>query len=153
MEEISRANKILARQVIEDNDVYSAPVDSSESIISDDETGVTRHAVVSLPHLREVEALLEDFIIHSFPLYKVSLIGENVPQSPPFTGVAASDRLNAEAMAIPPMQAHTYSDRVRQGQYLAIISASDREMKKALSILETSGILDWRVYDQNQIFK
>jgi hypothetical protein len=115
------------------------------------EFDITRHTVIQLPYFSNVETLLEDFIIHSFPLYKISIIGEKMPQSPPFTGVAISDRFNAKAMSIPEEQAQKYRDRIQAGEYLVIISASDGEMNQAISILEISGIRDWQVYDQTQI--
>ncbi|MCU0537946.1 MAG: hypothetical protein MUD14_29015 [Hydrococcus sp. Prado102] len=125
---------------------------STASVTSNNEFDVTRHTVVHLPHLSNVETLLEDFIIHSFPLYKISIVGEKVPQSPPFTGVAASESFNAEAMSIPEEPAQRYRDRVKAGEYLVIISASDRDMSQAISVLEMSGIRDWKIYDQAQIF-
>jgi hypothetical protein len=125
--------------------------DSTSSVTSNNEFDVTRHTVICLPDLSNVETLLEDFIIHSFPLYKISIVGEKIPQSPPFTGVAASESFNAQAMSIPEAQAQAYRDRSEAGEYLVIISVSDRDMSQAISVLEMSGIRDWQVYDQTQI--
>jgi hypothetical protein len=119
---------------------------------STSEFDVTRHTVICLPYLSDVETLLNDFIERLFPLYKLTIIGKTVPQSPPFTGIAASEDFNARAMSIPETLATRYRDRVKAGEYLVIISASDRDMSQAISVLEISGIRDWQVHDQTQIF-
>lgn len=128
----------------------------STNILIDKQTTnleITKHAVVCLPNFSEVKAAIADFEAEDFPLYKVSIIGSDVPQLGQFAGIALSDRLNATALSIPEEKARFYDNCIEQKQYLILISASDRDMNKALSILEKSGIRHWQIYDQTQVIR
>lgn len=122
-------------------------------VFAEEKFDVTKHAVVCLPNLSEIKSAIADFEAEDFPLYKISLIGLDIPQLEDFTGIAISDRLNATALSIPQEKADFYYNCIEQRQYLIVISASDREMNKALSILEKTGIRHWRIYDQTQLVR
>lgn len=121
--------------------------------VSEENFDITKHAVICLPNLSEVKAAIAEFELDSFPLYKISMIGSNIPQLEEFTGIAISDRFNATALSIPEDKAEFYKSCIERGHYLIIISASDEDMNKALSIFEKSNIRHWRIYDQTQIVR
>lgn len=133
--------------------IQTTNFDSKNQTVVEENSDLTKHAVVRLPNLAEVKAAIADFEIENFPLYKISIIGLDVPQLEQFAGIAISDRFNATALSIPQEQAEFYDRCIEQRQYLILISASDRDMNKALSILERSGIRHWRIYDQTQLVR
>jgi hypothetical protein len=127
---------------------------SKNSLVNEQTTNLTKHAIVCLPNLSDIASALADFEAEGFPLYKISVIGIDVYQQiERFAGIAVSDRLNATAISVPQDKAEFYQNCIEQRQYLIVISASDRDMNKALSILEKSGIRHWRVYDQTQLVR
>lgn len=48
-------------------------------------------------------------------------------------------------------QARIYSDRLHQGNYLAIVDGTEDEVRRAEGILSDRGIKDWSVYDSSNL--
>lgn len=135
------------------SDKQATNFNAKNEAVVEENFDLTKHAVVCLPNILEVKAAIADFEAEDFPLYKISIIGLDVPQLGQFAGISLSDRLNATALSIPQEQAEFYDNCIEQRQYLILISASDGDMNKALSILEKSGIRHWRIYDQTQVIR
>jgi hypothetical protein len=54
-------------------------------------------------------------------------------------------------LGIPEEQARVFSDRLYQGDYLAILDGTDDEIGRAESILSNQGIRNWGVYNPSQV--
>ncbi|HEY9725889.1 MAG TPA: general stress protein [Chroococcales cyanobacterium] len=48
-------------------------------------------------------------------------------------------------------QARIYSDRLHQGNYLAIVDGTEDEVRRAEGVLSDRGIKDWSVYDSSNL--
>ncbi len=66
-------------------------------------------------------------------------------------GAAAGGIVGAlTGLGIPEEDAHAYSDRVSQGDYLVMVEGTQAEIDRASSILQNRGIRHWKVYDISQ---
>ena len=54
-------------------------------------------------------------------------------------------------LGVPEAQARVYSDRLHQGNYLAIVDGTEDEVRRAEGVLSERGIKDWSVYNSSNL--
>ena len=160
--EIARAQAILERRGIEDFATYDQPnttnrttdtdyVTSTTPVPANRGIGLTKHAIGYFQNRNDAEAAISDLRSAGFPLGQISLIHRDSFQREPFTGVNVSDRFDAIRLGLPDARARFYNERVNQGDYVVIVSATEDEINHAAAILSRRGIQQWEMYDPTAI--
>ncbi|KAB8330849.1 histidine kinase, partial [Scytonema tolypothrichoides VB-61278] len=156
--EIARAEEIFRRRGIEEFDIYdrdgvtsgTAEYVSPATAISGvprGGLGQAKHAVGYYSHLRDAEAAVNDLRSAGFPLSQISLINRDLSRREPFAGVDLRDRIDTTRFRFPDARTHFYNERLKNGDYVVIVSGTDDEIHRAAAILSRHGIQQWEIHD------
>ncbi|TAF05830.1 MAG: histidine kinase [Nostocales cyanobacterium] len=156
--EIARAKEILHRWKIEEFEVYEQP-DSREptkNVVHENvavhrDVTVHKYAIGYFSQLQDAEVAINDLRNAGFPLSQIALINREHQHQhrDSFGGIHWSDHFDSTRFNIPDHRTQFYNERIHQGDYIIIISGTDADIHRAVTILNRHGIKQWQVYESN----
>lgn len=106
-----------------------------------------KQAVGVFPDYQTVEQALRDLQASGFPMYRVSVIAQDVSGRTWFPGIDVRDRFDHTRYGLPQERTSFYHDRLTRGHYLVMVEGTEDEIRRAETILSRRGIQEWGVYD------
>ncbi|WP_341526806.1 hypothetical protein WKK05_30405 [Nostoc sp. UHCC 0302] len=101
----------------------------------------TKHTIRYFSHVDHTEAAIRDLLATGFSLKQISLIYKgDLPQRKPFTTLTISAHFDAMRLSLSDARARFYHKRIKQGDYVIIVSCINSDINRAASILSRYGI-------------
>ncbi|MDZ8108086.1 MAG: general stress protein [Nostoc sp. DedQUE12a] len=156
--EIVQVEAILQRWGIEEFGIYEhlnteyettnyLNTTTSVSAIPNKSGILTKYAINYFDRIDNAEAAINDMLVVGFPVSQISLISKGFPQLIGSTGVILSDRFDALRLGIPDDWARFYNEQIEQGNYILIVSGTDKDLHDASLILGKYGVQECQIYD------
>ncbi|MEH2218276.1 MAG: general stress protein [Nostoc sp.] len=156
--EIATVEAILHRWGIEEFGIYE-PLNSEQlstnylptttsTTATPNKSGIlSKYAVSCFNNIDNAKAAINDMYVAGFSANQMSLICKDFSQLIGLTGINLSERFDAMRLGIADDWAHFYNEQIAQGNYIFIISGTDKELEQASLVLGNSGVQEYQIYD------
>ncbi|AVH64891.1 hypothetical protein CDG77_28930 [Nostoc sp. 'Peltigera membranacea cyanobiont' 213] len=156
--EIAKVEAILQRWGIEEFGIYE-PLNSEQlptnylptttsTTTTPNKSGIlSKYAVSCFNNIDNAKAAINDMYVAGFSANQMSLICQDFSQLIGLTGINLSERFDAMRLGIADEWARFYNEQIAQGNYIFIVSGTDKELEQASLILGNSGVRECQIYD------